>query len=749
MTLNAPVNDEASTTRVDGTFRSLMRWYWPYVRPFRARLAWVLAGLAVVLACQAFIPLTVEGILHHGEWDLPALSLLVAMILIQLIVGHFAHIGGHFVASTSATLLRLRIFDRTLHSRVLRQEGLVRSSVVSRHTIDVDHVSEAFDKTVNYGIPGVLRVIISLSLLTFIEWQAGVVMTIASLLFVLLRVWTGKALVIADRDRLGSSSRVGESVDEALTAPRSIAGLNLGSWIEGRFSRRAHALEEASHRQGRKIADLVTGAHAAGLAGLLAVVVFALAMGGAGLAGVAAALLYVEGVVKGLEALPTWVRAVQLAMVSRHRIDHILVDADRVDLTEAAFPSFDMPSGALDFPDRAMVGIVTPTTFETDVPLTLLSGTQHEESWRVTLDGHPVRAQGINTDTLHIPAEPLAFNSAIVEHFRALVPDLDESAILRLLADVGLDYLATMPDGLNKPIGPVGNHLTVNERQRLALAMAMATQSRLLLVGPILALADTDTALPLIESLRERQFPAVVVTARTAEVAASMDLMIFATETGMRMDTHERLLVDSPEYSQLWSSRLSSADVDLSVLGIDESSQGTLLTRLVTERYGAGDIIYREGAPADRIIFTISGKIEIVASDAFGRDRRVAVLGPGNHCGDLRLTPGEVRAETAIALEDCIVRSLSREAISAGMSGLLDRTATERRIVSTILRNGPSTISELHVHLGDLDESAIASAVALLESDGAIVAEGERYRTVQRRATKSGAADILDRIGGL
>lgn len=749
MSINAGTNDEASTTRVDGTFSSLMRWYWPYVRPFRAQLAWVLAGIAVVLVCQAFIPLTVESILHHGEWDPFALSLLLAMVVIQLVVGHFAHIGGHIVASASATLLRLRIFDRTLHSKVLRQEGLVRSSVVSRHTVDVDHVSEAFDKTVNYGIPGVLRVIISLSLLTYIEWQAGVVMTIASLLFVLLRMWTGKSLVIADRDRLGASSRVGESVDEALTAPRSIAGLHLGGWIEGRFSRRAHALEEASHRQGRKIADLVTGAHAAGLAGLVAVVFFALAMGGAGLAGVAAALLYVEGVVKGLEALPAWVRSVQLAMVSRHRIDHILVDADRIETTDAAFPTGSVPAGALDFPDHSMIGIVTPTSLETDVPLTLLSGDRHESAWRVTLDGHPVRAQGINLDTLHIPAEPVAFNASINDHFRSLVPELNDSTILSLLTDVGLEYLAAMPDGLSRPIGPVGNHLTVNERQRLALAMAMATQSRLLLVGPVLALADTDTALPLIEALRERRFPAVVVTARTAEVAASMDLMIFATEDGMRMDTHERLLVESPEYSQLWSARLSSADVDLSVLGIDEASQGTLLTRLVTERYSAGDTIYREGAPADRIVFTISGKVEIVATDATGRDRRVAVLGPGNHCGDLRLTPGEVRAETAIALEDCIVRSLSREAISAGMSGLLDRTATERRIVSAILRNGPSTISELHLQLADVDESAISSSIALLQSDGAIVAEGERFRAVQKRATKTGAADILDRIGGL
>ena len=334
-----------------------------------------------------------------------------------------------------------------------------------------------------------------------------------------------------------------------------------------------------------------------------------------------------------------------------------------------------------------------------------------------------MRAQGVNTDTLHVPQEPLAFNATIVEHFKALVPDIEDLAVTDLLNEVGLGYLASDPAGLMRPLGPAGSHLTIDERQRLALAMSMATQSRMLLVGPLLALADTDTALPLIKALRARRFPAVVVTARTAEVAASMDLMIFATATSMRMGTHEDLLLESPEYSQLWLSRLSSMDVDLSVLGIDEASQGSLLTRLVTERYGTGDTIYREGAPADRIIFTVSGQIEIRATDLTGVERRVAVMGPGNHCGDLRLTPGELRAETAVAIDNCIV--------------------------SAILRTGPSTLDELRVLLADIDESDIDSALSLLKSDGAIAEDSGRFRTVQTRAAKTGVADILNKIGGL
>lgn len=746
---NAGTPDAPSTTRTDGSFTSLARWYAPYVRPYRGRLFYVAGLTAVMLACQAFVPLTVESILHHSIWDTPAIALLLALVVLQLFSGHLAHLGAHRIASSSAARLRLRVFNRTLHSRTLRQEGLVRSSVVSRHTTDVDHVSEAFEQTAYSGIPGILRILISLSLLTVVEWRAGLVMTGAALVFIVYRAWLGRSLVLADRDRLAASSRVGESVDEALTAPRIIAGLNLSTWLASRFGVRVGTLENASHRQGRKLANLVTGAHLAGLVGLISVVLFGVVAGGERLAAVAAALLYVEGVVKGLEALPPWIRSVQLAIVSRHRIDNILVDAERMTLPEAAFAKVHPVVTSLDLPAQHMIGIVTPNGYETDYALASISGSPESSLWRTTLDGHQIRIEGVNIDVLHIPQEPLAFNASIADHFRALVPDIDEAEMTRLLEKVGIDYLVASPDDVNRPLGPVGTRLTVNERQRLALALGLATDARALLVGPLLALADTDTALVVIQALRDRAFPHVVVTARTAEVAASMDVIIFATESSAQIDTHERLLVDCPEYSQLWSTRLSSSDVDLSVLGIDESAQGSLLTRLVTERYGSGDIIYREGAPADRIIFTISGKIEILASDPAGNDRRVAVLGPGNHCGDLRLTPGEVRVESAVAIEDSVVRSLSREAISAGMSGLLDRTASERRIVSTILRSGPSTAEEIQAVLHDIDEADLLSALALLKGDGAITEEDGRYRAIQKRATKTGAADILDRIGGL
>jgi hypothetical protein len=235
---------------------------------------------------------------------------------------------------------------------------------------------------------------------------------------------------------------------------------------------------------------------------------------------------------------------------------------------------------------------------------------------------------------------------------------------------------------------------------------------------------------------------------RIAELAAEADGMLFLSDGKVHFGTHQELLLQEPAYTSLWEQRLAGDEVDLSVLGIPDEARGALITRLVTEQYAPGETIYRQGDDADRVIFTIAGKIEISSRDSEGVERRVAVIGPGNHCGDLRLAAGEQRAETATALESSIVRALSREALAAGMSAALDRTPEERRIVTTILRHGPSTRRELSALIFDLDADAIDGALSMLLRDGALREADGQYSMVLQKTAKRGASDVFDRLGG-
>jgi ABC-type multidrug transport system fused ATPase/permease subunit/CRP-like cAMP-binding protein len=775
--VNAPSHDSTthgSDERAHGSTPrvavvSLLRWFQPYVADRRGLVAGIAVGTVVVIVCQAVIPWLVEMILHHGEWNMPLIGTLIALVIVQLTVGYATHLAVHTASIHGTHGMRRQMFERLLRSRVLRQQGLLRSSVVLRITQDVDRVAEAYESTLAFGIPGLARLIVSLALLSLIDWHAGAVMTLMSIAFLLLRRRIGPRLLAADRERLAVQSELGDTVDETISNASLITGLRLRAWISRRFEHRSEELAHSTHHQGIVVNRLILAAHTTALVGLVAVVLFALTFHlGEDLAVVAAALLYVEGAVRGLESLPPWLRDVQRSTVSQSRIEDLLdaplaieaepmpaaaaAPADRalhVDGVTTRLPSGGQIAGTIALPVGGVIGLVTTPDTEPEEVLELLSGALSADAGRILLGSLDVRDPHAESLLFHVPSLPDTLDVSITELFTAVSPDVTPEEIVSGLRTVGLGHVATQPTALTAPIGREGLALMVAERQRLVLAAALAAGPQALMVGPILPFADVDTALPLLQTLRTDPGRSTIVALRSPELAESVDEILFAGAGTLRLGTHQELLVSVPAYASLWEQRLSTTDVDLSVLGIGASDEERLLTRLVTEHYSPGDLIYRQGSPADRILFIISGHVEITTSTAGGQGHRVAVLGPGNHCGDLRLTVGEQRGENAFALDDCVVRSLSREAISAGLTGLLDRTPTERRIIESILRNGSATREELAERLGDVDAAVLATSLALLTQDGALTDRNGVLSAVLKRAGKSGAADLLDRIGGL
>ncbi len=766
MSIDTSAGQSRSLPRV-GAMRLLLAWFFPYVKVHRALLARTIVAGVVALGCQAVIPLIVDGLLEHAAWETSLVITLVGLVVLQVVAGFDSHRSAHMSSILGATALRDALFRKLLVSDVVRQSGMARTSIVSRHTSDVDNVAEGYEKTLSEGIPGVLRVVISLTLLIVIEWHAGVTMVIACLLFLVLRSYVGRQLLVLDRERLSRYNRVGERADESISGYRINSGLNMGPWQFTRFKFQVTALEQVTHRQGIRVIQLITAAHAAGLAGLAFVVLFAITAGGESAHTVAAAILYVEGVVRGLETLPPWIRSVQLGVVSQIRIDHILKgknriqlpldhpEADRsagfslVELSASVGPTLRLTSASVDLPRHVIIGVVTPTGTDPDSLLSLLAGDDNPESGSVLIDGVDARIHENSSSIYFVPSESVVFNASVLDHLRSANPDLSETTGRQILESVSLGHLAELPGGLDEPLGPMGARLSVCERQRLLLSVALAANPRVLMVGSLRTLADPETALPLITRMRAQNCAYTLVNVNDPEVAEFADTILFVSNSGTHLGTHQELLSTLPDYARLWEQRLNISGVDLTVLGISESDQANLQTRLVTERYAPGDFIYRQGTPADRIIFTISGQIEISTTDADGNAHRVAVLGPGNHCGDPRLAVGEKRSESAVAIDNSVVRSLSREAISAGMMGLLDRTPTERRIVSSILKAGPSTAAEVEERLSDVPAALVASSIAMLHRDGALRETDGRLSVVQKRSVKAGARALLDRLGDL
>ncbi len=744
----------------------LLRFLAPFLAPVRWAVIGSLAfGMAALLAA-AVVPLVVEGTLEHGI-DSRALGLLGGLMLLDVILTWVAQRCGFVAATSSARALTEHLYETTLESPMVRQVGLRRPSVVSRHTADIDRVEQAVDVTLIEGLPGVMRIVLSLALLYLVEPRAGLVMLVGTIAFLVLNWHIGRGLLQVDHRRLHASSDVGAVVDETITASRTVSGMNLASWMVARLSERASRLHIATLIQKRRAGRLHIAARVVGYLALLGVVLVGLVGGVAGAGAIAAALLYVEAVVRGLEALPPWLRDWRLAVTSKRRIEQITSAAPRVARLDtgavtstsvgegltfhdlALEPDSLLTMGALGVPSGGLVALVADAGQSTSRLLEVLGGDSDPDAGLVTLDGVDVRHPLVKRRVALLTYDTSLFDTTVRDHLGAAATDISSVAAEAVLAKAGLAHLVDLPGGgLDARLGSHAEVLSVHERQRLLLAMAVVGSADVVLIDSLPVLADVDVALPLLSAMVGDRQRTVVIATRSAELAERCDHVLALYDDGIVVGTHSDLMIQ-PRYAQIWD-RQSAISADTKLLeSIPESQRDSMRSRISTEQFPAGETLFREGSPGDQMMYIITGRVAVLAVDAEGRERRVAEIGPGNFCGDVD-SPGGRHSNTVRAVSDTLVRTLSVEAWSAGVMGILDADPVERRVVTAVLRSTNAHEAEIVAELSDLPPDAVVETIARLTAAGGLRTNPDgRLSIVARRRSLAGSAALLDRLGGL
>jgi len=89
------------------------------------------------------------------------------------------------------------------------------------------------------------------------------------------------------------------------------------------------------------------------------------------------------------------------------------------------------------------------------------------------------------------------------------------------------------------------------------------------------------------------------------------------------------------------------------------------LTRLAglarPHRYGKEHIIFNEGEPGTALYTIVKGRVKIAQSSPDGKERTLALLGPGDVFGELALLDGGARSADAVVAEDAELLVIPRE----------------------------------------------------------------------------------------
>jgi CRP/FNR family cyclic AMP-dependent transcriptional regulator len=98
---------------------------------------------------------------------------------------------------------------------------------------------------------------------------------------------------------------------------------------------------------------------------------------------------------------------------------------------------------------------------------------------------------------------------------------------------------------------------------------------------------------------------------------------------------------------------------------LSDSERDALFTRARMRKYAANENIFLMGSPGDDMVTVVSGTIRISVPSHNGKEVVLAILGPGEICGEIALLDGKERTADANAATECSVVVLERRDVLA------------------------------------------------------------------------------------
>ncbi len=180
------------------------------------------------------------------------------------------------------------------------------------------------------------------------------------------------------------------------------------------------------------------------------------------------------------------------------------------------------------------------------------------DSGRVLIDGVDIRdvtLESLRTVVAVAFEEPILFSMSVRENLTLGRPDATDADIEQALDVVQADFVRDLPWGLATRVGEQGLSLSGGQRQRLALARAVLSRPRVLVLDDPLSALDVHTE-ALVERALKRVLAgttAIIVVHRPSTVALADRVAFLRDGVIAGVGTHSELLATNRDYAAVLS----------------------------------------------------------------------------------------------------------------------------------------------------------------------------------------------------
>ncbi len=178
----------------------------------------------------------------------------------------------------------------------------------------------------------------------------------------------------------------------------------------------------------------------------------------------------------------------------------------------------------------------------------LVAGLMRPWSGAVSIDGRPIDEMPpshLAAAVSHVDQEIALFEGTVRENVTLWNPMIEERQVTRALRDAAVhDEIMRRPGKYDAPVEESGRNFSGGQRQRLALARALATDPAVLVLDEATAALDTVVEADIDDRLRRRGATCLIAAHRLSTVRDADEIIVLEDGSVAQRGTHEQLMED-------------------------------------------------------------------------------------------------------------------------------------------------------------------------------------------------------------
>ena len=583
MARRTTITSDRPTSKRVGALRALG----PFLRPYRVQVVLALIALAATSAISLILPLAARRVVDNfddgagllDEYFGAALLIVAALALGTATRYYFVtRLGERVVAD-----IRKAVFARVITLSPAFFERVMTGEILSRITTDTTLIQSVIGSSLSIALRNMIILAGGLAMLAFTSLKLmGLVLLIIPVILV--------PIIVLGR-RLRGLSRVGQdwiaassgAASETLLAAQTVQAYTHEDRSIARFddvTERSFDVALTRIRTRAVMTAIVIFLIFAGVIGVLWVGARDVQTGVMTAGQLVQFVIYAILVAGSTGALSEIWGEMQRAAGATERLGELLAAEDA--LTDPAHPvplprpvrghivledvSFHYPTRpdvsalegvSLTIRPGETVALVGPSGAGKTTVIQLIQRFWDPAGGRVTLDGIDLRdmARGDFRQAMAlVPQDPVIFATTALENIRLGRPGASPAEVEDAArAAHAHDFISTLPQGYDTPLGERGVMLSGGQRQRIALARAILRDAPLLLLDEATSALDAESE-SLVQAAVHRLSQGrttVVVAHRLATVKKADRIVVFDGGRIVAQGTHDALVAEGGLYARL------------------------------------------------------------------------------------------------------------------------------------------------------------------------------------------------------